>query len=414
MSYWNDLQILLQSNSHIHLFLNFALLLLVAVASYGVVKFVLRRILKVLAPRLDDISAEVAQDDVLFKRLALIAPVLVVHQFGSALIPELSVGVLRFLQKATVVATLLIGLSLVSRLMSKGNEIYSRYPVSRSRPIKGYLQVAIIVLYGIGFILCIATILDRSPLVFVSGLGAMTAVILLVFRDTLLSLVAGVQLTTNKLIQVGDWVEMPQFGADGDVTDIALHTVKVQNWDKTITTIPTHKFLENSFKNWRGMTESGGRRIKRSVHIDVNSIRFLDDDEISRFASFALLQDYVKKKQAEIDSYNKQRVGSEVLVANARRMTNIGVFRAYLVNYLKQLPQVNQGMTLLVRQLQPVPDGLPIEVYVFSKDVRWAYYEDLQSDIFDHIFAVVREFGLTIYQKPSGMDFKGLLSKPGS
>lgn len=405
LSSWNSLLGQFESNPQVHLVISLAALLLFAGLAHFLIKVVIRRVLKLVAPRFGEIPSEFVQDDVLFGRLALLIPVLLIHQ-GIGLLSDVSGSLMRFVQKLMVITTILIGMSLVSRFLGKGNEIYGRYPVSRSRPVKGYIQIAVIIMYIMGFVLCIATLLDKSPLVFVSGLGAMTAIILLVFRDTLLSLVAGIQLTTNNLIRVGDWIEIPQFGADGDVIDIALHTVKVQNWDKTITTIPTHKFLENSFKNWRGMSESGGRRIKRSLQIDLNSIRFLTDEEIQKFSGFALLRSYLQEKQTEIDAYNREKIGGEVLVANARRMTNIGVFRAYLERYLRQHPGIHQNMTFLIRQLQPTAEGLPLEIYVFTKDVRWAYYESIQADVFDHIFAVVREFGLSLYQKPSGIDLR--------
>src|SRR5690606_21205203 len=285
------------------------------------------------------------------------------------------------------------------------NEIYNSFEMARNRPIKGIIQIINLLLYAMALILIIAIILDRSPWFFLSGLGAMTAILLLVFRDTILSLVAGVQLTTNSLIRIGDWIEMPQFAADGDVVDIALHAVRVQNWDKTITVIPTHKFLEHSFKNWRGMQESGGRRIKRAIHIDINTIRFLTDEEIERFGRFALLREYIARKKQELEEHNRQKVDDPSVAANVRRLTNVGTFRAYVTQYLRQHPGIRQDMTFLVRQLQPTGEGLPIEIYVFTNSTKWAVYEGIQADIFDHILAIVPEFGLRVYQTPSSNDF---------
>ena len=210
------------------------------------------------------------------------------------------------------------------------------------------------------------------------------------------------------MIRVGDWLEMPQFGADGDVIDVALYTVTVQNWDKTITTIPTHRLITDSFKNWRGMSESGGRRIKRSISIDVNSIRVLTDDEINRYKSFALLKEYIDAKQTELRDYNTALDEPGESGVNLRRLTNIGTFRAYIHSYLKHHPKIHQGMTLIVRQLQPGAKGLPIEIYAFSNDTDWAVYEDIQADIFDHICAIAPEFGLRLYQKPAGADLTDL------
>jgi miniconductance mechanosensitive channel len=210
------------------------------------------------------------------------------------------------------------------------------------------------------------------------------------------------------MIRVGDWLEMPQFGADGDVIDVALYTVTVQNWDKTITTIPTHRLITDSFKNWRGMSESGGRRIKRSINIDVNTIRVLTDDEIRRFKGFALLRDYIEAKATELKAYNAALDDPGEAGVNLRQLTNVGTLRAYIFSYLKHHPKIHDGMTLIVRQLQPGSEGLPIEIYAFSNDTDWAAYEGIQADIFDHICAIVSEFGLRLYQRPAGADLAGL------
>ena len=246
--------------------------------------------------------------------------------------------------------------------------------------------------------------MDQNPLIFVSGIGAMTAVLMLVFKDTILSLVASVQIASNDMVRLGDWVEMPKLNADGDVIDIALHTVKIRNFDNTITTVPTSKFIDESFKNWRGMSESGARRIKRSIYIDKSTIRFLTDEEVNRFKRFKLLEDYVEKKQEEIRAFNESLGGSGEDV-NWRRMTNIGTLRAYIVNYLRNHPKIDQSRTLLVRQLAPTPHGLPIELYVFSNDTKWVAYEGIQADIFDHIIALLPEFGLRLFQHPTGADW---------
>jgi len=260
----------------------------------------------------------------------------------------------------------------------------------------------------IATVLILATLLDRSPLIFLSGIGAMTAVILLIFRDTILSLVASVQITGNDMVRVGDWIEMPQFGADGDVIDVALHTVKVQNWDKTITTIPTHRLITDSFKNWRFMSASGGRRIKRAIRIDMNSVRFLAPEEIERFAGFALLHDYVTGKRDEITRWNQQEGRNPELNADIRRLTNLGTFRAYVERYLKAHPNIHQGMTLLVRQLSPDEHGIPIEIYCFTNTTEWNAYESIQADLFDHFLAVAADFGLRTFQAPSGRDLAEL------
>lgn len=296
-------------------------------------------------------------------------------------------------------------------ILDVGNNMWQKRPDATSRPIKGYIQVAKIVIFCICAVLIIAKFVNQSPAIILSGLGAMAAVLMLVFQDTLLSLVASVQITSNNLIKIGDWIEMPQADADGDVVDIALHTITVQNWDKTLSTIPTKKFMSESFKNWRGMEEAGGRRIKRSIYLDQTSIRFLKKSEEQRLRKFYLLRDYLDNKQKETTEWNEKLEEHAKEEINLRRMTNVGTFRAYVEQYLKHHPDIHQGMTLLVRQLSPTAEGLPLELYCFTNDIRWANYESIQSDIFDHLIAILPEFGLQVFQDPSGMDMRGLTLK---
>ncbi|MNS73943.1 Miniconductance mechanosensitive channel YbdG [compost metagenome] len=266
------------------------------------------------------------------------------------------------------------------------------------------------VLYVFGAIIIVATLIDRSPLLLLSGLGAMSAVILLVYKDTLLSFVASVQLTSNDMLRVGDWIEMPQVGADGDVVDITLHTVKVQNFDKTIVSIPTWRLMSESFKNWRGMQASGGRRIKRSLFIDASGVRFLRDEEELKLSQVHLLTDYMSRKQAELKAWNEAQGNVAAMSANRRRMTNLGTFRAYALAYLKSHPEIQPNMTCMVRQMQTTAQGIPLEIYCFTRTTAWADYERIQGDIFDYLLAVLPEFGLSLYQQPSGTDLRaGLL-----
>lgn len=287
------------------------------------------------------------------------------------------------------------------------NDIYNdSYAQAKSRPVKGYLQVLSLVAYLAAAIVAAAVLAGRSPVVFLSGLGALTAVLMLVFKDTILSLAASVQIMSNDMVRIGDWVSMPQANADGDVVDVALHTVKVQNWDKTISTIPTHKFISESFKNWRGMSESGGRRIKRSLRIDMNSVRFLTEQEAAALSRREVLRDYMREKQSELDRHNAETAYADPETEpELRRMTNLGTFRAYVHRYLEAHPATHKGMTLLVRQLAPGPEGVPIEIYCFSNDTAWANYEAFQADVFDHLIAVLPEFGLKVFQRPTGQDF---------
>ncbi len=291
------------------------------------------------------------------------------------------------------------------------NDIYNDgYEEAKSRPIKGYLQVLALLAWLAAAVVIVAVLAGRSPVVFLSGIGALAAVLMLVFRDTILSLVASVQIASNDMIRIGDWVSVPQAGCDGEVIDIALHTVKVQNWDKTISTVPTNKFITESFKNWRGMSESGGRRIKRSLRLDMNSVRFLDQEEIRELSRRELLHDYMRDSVAAIARHNAEKAaGDPGVTPEIRRLTNLGTFRVYVLKYLEAHPKTHKGMTLLTRQLAPGPEGVPIEVYCFSNDTAWANYEGFQADIFDHLIAILPEFGLRAFQAPGGSDFRKAL-----
>lgn len=339
------------------------------------------------------------------ERLMHVVPGAVVY-YGVAVVPGVPDAIQVLTRNVAAAFMLLMALLAVGATMTAANEIYETFPAAKTRPVKGYIQVAKIAVYVLGGVVVVATLIDRSPLLFVSGIGAMTAVLVLVFRDTILSLVAGIQLSSLDLVRVGDWIEVPTLGADGDVIDIALHTIRVQNWDKTIVAVPTHKLITQSFKNWRGMQDAGGRRIKRSIFIDKTSVRFLTAEEVERFKRFALLKDYIQQKQSQLQDDNTRFAGSRDGNVNARRLTNIGTFRAYVVNYLRHHPSVHQALTLMVRQRDPTPNGIPLEIYAFTNDTRWTVYEGIQSDIFDHIMAIVSEFGLRLFQNPTGADFR--------
>lgn len=387
--------------------------LLVALLAYVLIRHYLLRLIQLVARRSPTWWDQTLFEQQVFHRLVPLVPMVIIHR-GITFVPHLPEQLTVFIQRLTIAVIVLVAVRAVGALLTAINVIYTRYPVSRGRPIKGYLQVVKVLAYIVAGILIVAALMDQSPWFFLSGLGAMTAIILLIFRDTLLSLVAGIQLVNNDQIRVGDWIEMPQFGADGDVVDIALNVVKVRNWDNTATFIPTHKFLEHSFKNWRNMHELGGRRIKRAIHIDMSTIRFLTDEEIERFSRFLVLKDYMGEKREELAEYNRERCPEEFagIAANQRHLTNVGTFRAYVSKYLWDHPNVHKQMTFLIRQLEPGQHGLPIEVYVYINDTRWPKYEGIQADIFDHILAVVPEFGLRVFQEPTGYDMQHL-SKGG-
>jgi miniconductance mechanosensitive channel len=316
----------------------------------------------------------------------------------------LSLGV--FLLKLGQIYFSIIIVYVVNALLNSGIEIYNTTAYSHHRPIKGYVQLLKILVFFMAGIMIVSVLIGKDPTVLLAGLGAMAAVLLLIFKDTILGFVASIQLSANKMLKIGDWIEMKSHKADGTVIDITLNTVKVQNWDKTIATIPTYSLVAESFNNWEGMEESDGRRIKRSISIDMGSVKFCSQELLKRFEKFDLIKEYVVAKQKEVEAFNKGRKLSSEDKISGRSQTNIGIFRRYLEVYLKDHPMINSEMTFLVRQLQPTEKGIPIEIYVFSKDKRWAHYESIQSDIFDHILAVIPEFDLKVFQSPSGEDIK--------
>lgn len=381
-------------------FVAFFLIMLVASIANYIVKKILLRILA----RLLKFTSFGSDPDVLrmAARLANIIPAIIVIEAIRLVphLPETLAVIIKNVSGAFIVVSFAMA---VNAFIDVCNTLYMRRPGAADKSIKGYLQVVKIAVSAIATILALAALIDKSPLILLSGLGAMAAVMMLVFQDTILSLVASVQISSSNIVKLGDWIEMPALNADGDVIDIALHTVKVQNWDKTITTIPTRKLVSESFKNWRGMTESGGRRIKRAISLDQNSIHFLTPDEEEHLRKFILLKDYLAQKDEELAQWNRQMPDADPL--NARRLTNIGTFRAYVEQYLKNHSKIHKGMTLIVRQLSPGPTGLPIEIYCFTNTTAWVAYEAIQSDIFDHLYAVLPEFGLHAFQEPSGHDF---------
>lgn len=336
------------------------------------------------------------------RQLAHLAPVIVLYVGIDAIpaLPEAALGLLHRVLLALIAWFIARG---ASKFLSAANDIYDRQDIAQRRPIKGYVQVGKLVVYLLAAILVVAILIERSPLLLLSGLGALGAILLLVFKDTILSLVASVQIASNDLLHVGDWIEMPSLGVDGDVVDIALHTVKIQNFDKTIVTVPTHRLISESFKNWRGMSESGGRRIKRALPIDQTTVRFLDDDERKRLARFGLLEAHFQRMRKQLQEWNQDLADSDPV--NTHRLTNLGCFRAYVAAYLQANPHIDADKTLMVRQLAPGPDGVPLELYCFANTTAWGEYEEIQADLFDHLLAILPEFGLRLFQRPTGADF---------
>lgn len=321
------------------------------------------------------------------------------------------IEVTSFINTLTNIYFVIIFVKVISGTLKAANDIYLTTPYAASRSIKGYIQLLMILVYFVAVIFIIAFIFKKSPLGLLTGLTAFAAVLLLVFKDPILGLVASIQLSANNMLKPGDWIEVPKHNANGTVIDISLTTVKVQNGDRTISTIPTYSLVSDSFLNWSGMAESDGRRIMRSVKIDMKSVKFCDDQMLEKFKKIRLISNYITERQNEINEYNKNLGIENDSFPNGRRQTNLGVFRKYLEEYLKSNPKINQDMSFLVRHLQPMETGIPVEIYVFSREKEVNAYEALQADIFDHVLAIIPEFELRVFQSPSGNDIKDLTEK---
>ena len=358
-------------------------------------QIILRSIAKIFrktSTKFDDILLE----QKVFNKLPYLIPLIFLYSLRDV------VPFFKSVDRFLIALIALIILISLNALINAINDVYRKSKFAEKLNIKSYAQVVKLILNSVGIIIIAALLAGKSPIYFLSGLGALTAVLILVFKDTILSLVSSVQISSNDLFKIGDWIEAPQFGADGNVIDIALHSVKVQNWDKTICVVPTNQLINSSFKNWRGMSESGGRRIKRSIKINMKSIKFCSDSMIEKFKTIYLLKDYMEEKLKEINVHNIDKKINEADVVNRRSLTNVGTFRAYIKFYLKNNAKIHNDMTFLVRQLAPQSDGLPIEIYVFSNDTNWVNYEGIQSDIFDHLLAILPEFDLEVFQNLSG------------
>ena len=341
-----------------------------------------------------------------FDRLAHLAPALIVF-YALQYIFE-APKLVAFLENLTQSYMVIIVLLVIDAVINALHEIYHHLPISKGRNIKGFIQVVKIIFYFVAIIFIISIFSEKTPTALMASLGALAAVFMFVFKDTILGFVASIQLSANKMVNVGDWISMPKYDADGDVIDINLTSVKVQNWDKTIASIPTYALVSQSFNNWKGMEQSGGRRIKRSINIDMNSVTFLNNEQVERLGKFHLLKEYISGKEKEIAEFNESLHLDEGTVTNGRKMTNLGTFRKYLEEYLHHHPSIHKDMTFLVRHLQPTDKGIPVEIYVFSNDQAWANYEAIQADILDHILAIIPEFDLRVFQNPTGNDFRKL------
>ena len=377
--------------------------LLAVIVNY-IAKFILikvvHRFVKLSKTDWDDVLLEKR----VFHRFSHLAPAIVIYALAP-IVMEGHAKSMSLMQDFAYIYLVVIAVLIIDGLLNAVVDIYRRFDVSRKLPIRGFIQVAKLVVTIVAGIAILTIIIGKSALPLLGSLGAFTAILMLVFKDAILGFVAGIQLTANNMIHIGDWIEMPKYGADGDIIDISLTTVKVQNWDKTISSIPAYALISDSFKNWRGMSEAAGRRIKRSVCIDTNSIKFCDKEMLEKFKKFQHIAGYIEDKQKEITGWNAENRVDDTQLVNGRRMTNIGVLRAYMTEYLRNHAMLNKDMTMMVRLLEPTPQGLPIQIYTFCTDKRWVYYEGIQSDIFDHILAVIPEFELRVFQRPAGSDF---------
>jgi miniconductance mechanosensitive channel len=392
-------------------FIIISIIIILAFLSYFITRKIVFSIVSKLVKKTKNQIDNIIFQEKVFKRLSNFIPAVIIYYFAKIGLAEFS-QISSIVQSVTFIYMIFIGLRTLDALISALHTAYETLPVSRERPIKGYIQSVKIIIYAFGVILILSVILGKSPTALLASLGAIAAILILVFKDTILGFVSGIQLSANQMVKPGDWITMPSRKADGTVMEITLNTVKVRNFDKTIITIPTYALISESFQNWEGMESSKGRRIKRSLYIDIKTVKFCDNNMLDRFKKMKLLQNYIEGKQEEISKYNIEK-GVENDKASRRNLTNIGIFRIYIEKYLEQNPNIYPNKppyTAMVRHLDPTEKGIPIQIYAFSKKQDWVEYEKVQADIFDHIMAVVPEFELSIFQNPSGDDFRNLTS----
>ena len=380
-----------------------SILILLAVLANFIAKQVVVQGIRKLVSKMKSANSSIFAEHNVIRRISNIVPAIVIMN-GIVTVPHLSEKIVTFVQMGAQAFIFLTLALAISEFLSIFNLIYQRNPKSRNKPIKGYLQLVKLIIFIVCGLMILGTFLKKDVFTLLAGFGAMAAVLMLVFQNTILSLVASVQISSYDMVRIGDWIEMPSLNADGDVIDMSLHTITVQNFDKTVTTIPTNKLVTDTFKNWRGMQEAGARRIKRSIQIDQSSVHFMSAEEQNKLKDFILLDQYLNTKAEELEQFNLQL--SHHSQYNQRRLTNLGTFRAYIEFYLQQHPGISKNHSLMVRQLQPTSEGLPLEIYAFTNTTVWKDYEAIQSDIFDHLIAIIPEFGLKVYQAPSGADFK--------
>ncbi|WP_171493674.1 mechanosensitive ion channel family protein [Acinetobacter calcoaceticus] len=408
LNFFRDIRVELSHYPWLEMFVSLTILILFAAIANFIAKRIIVRGVRHLVTKFKSPNQSIFAQHSVIKKFANIVPAVVIMN-GIATVPHLTPKFISFVEMGAQAFIFLTLALTVSEVLNIFNLIYQRNPKSRNKPIKGYLQLVKLILFVVCGLMILGTFLKKDVFTLLAGFGAMAAVLMLVFQNTILSLVASVQIASYDMVRIGDWIEMPSLNADGDVIDISLHTVTVQNFDKTYTTIPTNKLVTDTFKNWRGMSNAGCRRMKRSLFLDQSSVHFMTDEEQQKLKEFLLLDQYLDAKNSEIEEFNKHL--SNQSRYNKRRLTNIGTFRAYVEFYLRQHNGIAQNQTIMVRQLQPTSQGLPLEIYAFSNTTAWVSYEAIQSDIFDHLIAILPEFGLRVYQAPSGHDLQRLTAE---
>ncbi|MDH6304554.1 miniconductance mechanosensitive channel [Parabacteroides sp. PF5-5] len=379
---------------------------LATIVNYTLRAFVLGAFKKIAARTKNKWDDLIVERKILNKFINIIPAILLYILLPLAFSREEFTDLLDFIQRLCLIYIIAIILRFIYAALGVVYEVFERKQTLKNKPLRGFIQIIQVILIFVGGIIIIAILINKSPTTLFAGLGASAAILTLVFKDTLMGFVAGIQLSANDMLRPGDWITMPKYGADGDVIEVSLNTVKVRNFDKTITTIPPSALINDSFQNWRGMTEAGGRRVKRSVFIDMNSVHFCSQEMLDKFRHIALLTEYIDRKEEELNKFNESQQIDNTVLVNGRRQTNLGVFRAYLERYLKSHPGINETMTCMVRHLQPTDKGIPIELYFFTSTTTWTLYEGIQADVFDHILAIIPEFGLSVFQNVSGSDLR--------
>ncbi|WP_304144281.1 mechanosensitive ion channel family protein [Mesoflavibacter zeaxanthinifaciens] len=395
-------------------YMNMLLLFVIALVGIFIVDLIVRTILRFISARIASTTKSNFDDLLISNRVpantAHVPALYLVHESIPIVFHDFE-NLHIILEKITTIIAIILGLWIVRSLLNTLKSYFKTLPRLKDKPIDSYIQVFMIFAWSAGILLAIAVVIELSLTKFIAGFGTISAIILLIFKDTILGFVASIQVAINDMVRIGDWITFEKYGADGDVIEINLATVKVQNWDNTITTIPTYAMISDSFKNWRGMTNSDGRRIKRHMLIKQNSIKYLTDEDIERLKGIQIIESYLTNMQQKIEQYNTANNADKSLLINGRNLTNVGVFRKFIQTYLEQHSAINDQMLLMARQLQPTAEGIPIEIYCFSKDKRWQNYEYVMSDLFDHFLAAVPYFDLEIFEFPDNSTFKSLNNK---